>query len=101
MDRRLRPAAGAPPGKEQTGSRPTAAMAADNLRQERNAKTPKSPERLQLPKPRSPERSLERAWPSPDAPLMPSTLAGDDGFRFLRPSARALGAERDLENFIK
>src|SRR4029453_16911617 len=87
MAQGLPPAAGAPPGKEQTGSRRTAAMAADNFGQARNTKKPKSSEQTLLPKPRSPEQNLERAWPSPGAP-MPSTLAGDDGFHF---SVRARG----------
>jgi hypothetical protein len=69
-------------------------MAADNFGQARNTKKSKSSEQTQLPKPRSRERSLERAWPSPVGPLMPSTLVGDDGFHF---SARARGGSaRDL-----
>src|SRR4029453_16056435 len=95
MARGLRPAAGAPPGKEQTGSRRTAAMAADNFGQARNTKKSKSSEQTQLPKPRSRERSLERAWPSPVGPLMPSTLVGDDGFHF-SARARALDRRRAL-----
>jgi hypothetical protein len=66
-------------------------MAADNFGQARNTKKPKSSEQTQLPKPRSPEQNLERAWPSPVGPLMPSTLAGDDGFHF---SARARALDR-------
>src|SRR5262245_30262546 len=91
MDRGSLPAAGAPPGKEQTGSRRTAAMAADNFGQARSTRKPNSSERRHVPKPRSPERNLERAWPSPHAPLMPSTLPADDGFHF---SAERAGARR-------